>query len=214
MYLYFIRHGETDWNTVRRLQGGSDIPLNEQGIRLAQMTAEAMKDIPFHRIFTSPLIRAKETARIIKGDRDIPVIEDQRLREISFGVLEGKIYNPQKGIVEAPQLEKFFEHPEQYQCPEEGESIPHLLERTADFLQELVHTPSFEEETILISCHGAALRGLLASVKHVELKDFWKGGVHKNCAVSILEAHHGVITILEEGKMYYESYKTGNCRDL
>lgn len=207
MYLYLIRHGETDWNTVRRLQGGSDIPLNEQGIRLAQMTAEAMKDIPFHRIFTSPLIRAKETARIIKGDRDIPVIEDQRLREISFGVLEGKIYNPQKGIVEAPQLENFFEHPERYQCPEEGESIPHLLERTADFLQELVHTPDYEEETILISCHGAALRGLLASVKHVELKDFWKGGVHKNCAVTMLEVHHGIITILEEAKNYYELYR-------
>ena len=203
MYLYFIRHGETDWNTVRRLQGGSDIPLNAQGIRLAQITGEAMKDIPFHRIFTSPLIRAKETACIIWGDREIPVIEDQRLREISFGVLEGKIYNPQKGIVDDPQLEKFFEHPESYQCPEGGESISHLIERTGDFLQELVHTKAYEEETILVSCHGAALRGLLAGVKEMELKDFWKGGVHKNCAVTILEVYDGVITILEEGKIYY-----------
>ncbi len=203
MYLYLIRHGETDWNTVRRLQGGSDIPLNEKGVQLAQITGEAMRDISFHRAFTSPLIRAKETARIIMGDRPVPVTEDERLREISFGVLEGKIYNPEKGIIEAPQLEDFFEHPEQYQCPEEGESISQLLARTGEFLQELVHTEEFEDETILIACHGAALRGLLAFVKHTELKDFWKGGVHKNCGVTILEAHKGVITILEEGKIYY-----------
>lgn len=203
MYLYLIRHGETDWNTVRRLQGGSDIPLNEKGIHLAQVTAEAMAEIPFHRAFTSPLIRAKETARTIMGDRQVPIIEDEHLREISFGVLEGKIYNPREGIVEAPELEDFFEHPEVYQCPENGESISHLIERTGEFMKELVHTPEYEEETILISCHGAALRGLLSYVKHGELKDFWKGGVHKNCGVTILEARKGSITILEEGRVYY-----------
>ena len=202
MYLYLIRHGETDWNTVHRLQGQSDIPLNAQGIRLAQITAAAMAEIPFDRAFTSPLIRAKETARIIMGDRQAPIIEEERLKEISFGKLEGFIYDPQKGIVEAPQLVDFFEHPERYQCPEGGESITHLMKRTSGFLKELVATEAYEEETILIACHGAALRGLLSEVKQVALADFWKGGVHKNCGVTILEAHHGHVTILEEGKVY------------
>ena len=136
------------------------------------------------------------------GDRKAPIIEEERLKEISFGKLEGFIYDPQKGIVEAPQLVDFFEHPERYQCPEGGESITHLMKRTSGFLKELLATEAYEEETILIACHGAALRGLLSEVKQVALADFWKGGVHKNCGVTILEAHHGHVTILEEGKVY------------
>ena len=55
MRLYIIRHGETDWNTAGRLQGQTDTRLNENGIRLAGITAEGMKDIPFDLCITSPL---------------------------------------------------------------------------------------------------------------------------------------------------------------
>ena len=79
MKLYIIRHGETDWNVKRRFQGHSDIPLNEEGRRLAYLTAEALKEVPFTRIYTSPLKRASETAAIIKGVRQIPIIEEPRI---------------------------------------------------------------------------------------------------------------------------------------
>ena len=59
MKLYIIRHGETDWNVKRRFQGHSDIPLNEEGRRLAYLTAEALKAVPFTRIYTSPLKRGQ-----------------------------------------------------------------------------------------------------------------------------------------------------------
>ena len=86
MKLYIIRHGETVWNTEGRLQGKEDIELNENGIRLAKVTAEAMRDIPFDLAITSPLKRARQTAELIVGDRKIPVIEDERIEEITFGV--------------------------------------------------------------------------------------------------------------------------------
>ena len=89
MKLYLIRHGETEWNVKRRFQGRSDIPLNEEGRRLARITAQALVGVPFSRIYTSPLKRAYETAMIIKGERDIPVIEEPRIIEISFGEYEG-----------------------------------------------------------------------------------------------------------------------------
>ena len=73
MRLYIIRHGETEWNVLRRFQGRSDIPLNDEGRRLARITAEALSEVPFARIYTSPLKRAYETAMIIKGERDIPI---------------------------------------------------------------------------------------------------------------------------------------------
>lgn len=70
MEIYLIRHGETEWNTLRKLQGRSDTELNEVGIQLAQMTSKALEDIPFDVIYTSPLKRAKKTAEIMKGDRE------------------------------------------------------------------------------------------------------------------------------------------------
>ena len=85
MQIYIIRHGETDWNTKRLLQGATDIPLNQNGIEAARLTAEALKEIPFDEIYTSPLQRAVQTAEIMRGDRRIPIIKDERLKEISFG---------------------------------------------------------------------------------------------------------------------------------
>ena len=91
MKLYIIRHGETSWNVERRLQGASDTDLNENGIALAAITGAAMKEIPFDCCFSSPLKRARETARLVLAGRNIPVTEDERLREISFGEWEGRI---------------------------------------------------------------------------------------------------------------------------
>ena len=85
MKLYIIRHGETEWNVQKRLQGVSDTNLNEKGIEMAKQTAEALKEIPFACCFTSPLKRAKDTAMYILRDRQVPVYEDARIREISFG---------------------------------------------------------------------------------------------------------------------------------
>lgn len=89
MKLYIIRHGETDWNKQKRLQGQSDTMLNEYGIELAEITAKALKDVQFDYIFSSPLKRAYKTAEIIRGERNVPIVTDDRLKEIGFGINEG-----------------------------------------------------------------------------------------------------------------------------
>ena len=203
MKIYIIRHGETDWNRMGRLQGHVDVPLNAQGIRIARLTAEGMKDIPFDRVFTSPLQRAAETAQIIAGDRQIPIVADDRLQEIGFGPLEGLVYRPEKGEVTDGRLMDFFQHPDQYVCPPDGESIEDLMARTSGFLNELIHTEAYRQETILVACHGATLQALTAGIKSTAIADFWKGGVQKNCGVTILEAVDGQVSILEEGRLYY-----------
>lgn len=204
MKIYIIRHGETDWNKVRRLQGRSDIPLNDEGRRLARITGKALEKVAFRCVYTSPLIRAKETAMLVKGDRDIPVIEDARLQEISFGIYEGHCCAKEHYEIPDPDFMNFFERPELYQPPKGAESIEDLCARTTDFLQELVHTTQYNnDEAVLVSTHGAALRGLLSSVQKTDVAHFWQGGVHKNCAVTILDATDGRITLLEEGKIFY-----------
>ena len=63
MKLYIVRHGETEWNKARRIQGQVDIPLNEFGRRLARKTAKGLSDITFDLCYSSPLSRARETDR-------------------------------------------------------------------------------------------------------------------------------------------------------
>ena len=89
MKIYFIRHGETIWNKENKIQGQSDIPLNEYGRELAYITADALKDIPFDIVYSSPLIRAKETADILVKNRNLEIHTDHRLVEMSFGEGEG-----------------------------------------------------------------------------------------------------------------------------
>ena len=65
MKIYVIRHGQTLWNAQGRLQGAADIPLNDNGTRLARITGQALKEVPFFCCFTSPLKRARDTASLI-----------------------------------------------------------------------------------------------------------------------------------------------------
>lgn len=204
MTIYLIRHGQTDWNTVKRLQGRTDIPLNESGVRIAKLTSEAMKDIKIDVIYTSPLKRAYDTAMYIKRDRDISVIQDDRLIELCFGEYEGLCISGEDNTIPDKKFHYVFDNPSEYKAPSKAESLEDLIKRTGDFLQELVHKEELQDKTVLVSTHGAALMGLLYGVNTKDLSDFWHGGVHKNCAITILNFDGKKITVEEEGKVLAE----------
>lgn len=206
MRLYIIRHGETAWNRQLRLQGQTDIELNENGRLLAQKTAHAMKDIPFDLVITSPLKRAKETASLVLGGIEIPTREDARIREISFGDMEGQYISREEREDEHSGFYRFFHAPETYVPAAHGESVSSLCARTADFLEELRNTKELADKTILISTHGAASRALLAAIRHTPLCAFWAGGVPKNCAVTIVDLEDGEWKIKEQDVILYENF--------
>lgn len=85
MKLYMIRHGQTEWNKEKRLQGRADIPLNAYGIQLAEETRDGLLGVRFDIAFTSPLKRAKKTAQILLEGQEVKLIEDERIIEIGFG---------------------------------------------------------------------------------------------------------------------------------
>lgn len=204
MKLYLMRHGETDWNKERRLQGMTDIPLNENGEALARATCDGMKEIPFDLIYTSPLKRAYRTAQIIQGERKIPLIVEDRIREICFGDYEGLVNQPDHYDIPDPNFKFFFTKTDLYHTPPNGESVTALLERTADFLEELKNREDLAEKTILVSTHGAAVRAILNNIEKNDIAHFWGRGVHKNCGVSCVELSGGEYRILWENHVYYE----------
>lgn len=90
--ILLIRHGETAWNAVRRLQGHIDIALNDEGERQAQALARALADEPLAAIVSSDLGRAVETARAVSAYHRHVVQQDPQLRERAYGVFEGMLY--------------------------------------------------------------------------------------------------------------------------
>lgn len=201
MLIYIIRHGVTEWNKLKKVQGAVDIPLAPQGLELARKTGEALKDVPFDICYTSPLLRARQTARCILGDRDVPVIPDSRIQEINFGVLEGTQFKDKDGNILNHQMEVFFEDPAHYERPERGENISDILERTGSFWKEITTDPALMDKTVLVSSHGCAVRALLQNIYHDE-KDFWHGCVPPNCSVNLVEVKDGQARLLEEDKVY------------
>ena len=203
MKIYMIRHGETDWNKKRKLQGQVDIPLNEFGRHLARETAPALRDIPFAAVYTSPLSRAKETAELVLEGRAVPIIEEARIMEMGFGEYEGLCCNQEVWNIPDPDFRYFFDAPEKYHPPKGGETFQQVSDRLDDFLKELLGNKKLQDKTVLLSTHGAALCGILRLIKRNPIERYWDGGVHKNCAVTIAEAAEGGIRILEEAVTYY-----------
>lgn len=201
MKIYLFRHGETDWNKARRLQGQSDIPLNAFGRELAVKTAEALQDISFDRAFSSPLSRAVETAQILLRNSQVPVATDRRLLEINFGDCEGHGFDEAKRDPSHP-LHNFFCRPQAYLPPEGAETLQTVIARSQDFLREQVLPLEKSCETILIVAHGAFNRCLLNSITHFPLERFWQIEL-PNCAASILSLEEGEFTIINESQVYY-----------
>lgn len=204
MKMYIIRHGQTPWNARKCLQGRSDVDLNENGIYLAELTGKALRDVTFDMAFTSALIRAKHTAQCILAGREVPIIEDERLIEISFGIYEGCCYAEENRQVPQQWIENFFHAPQDYVAAPGGESLDDVEKRTRNFMEDICSRKELQDKTILVSTHGCALRGLLNSIRESNREDYWHGGVSKNCAVSIVTCNRGEKPVLvEENHIYY-----------
>lgn len=200
--LYIVRHGTTVWNTLHRLQGRTDIPLDEEGRALTRETARGMRHIDFDVCFTSPLSRARETAGILLQGKDVPVIPDERLLEMHFGEAEGLVCSPSVPGYDALTEKALALTLTGYEPAPGGETMEALLERTGSFLDEVVSCRKYAGSRILVSTHGAAGRALM---HHVWGGDsFWHGGVPKNCTVCIVTVENGAVTGWQQDIVYYK----------
>lgn len=175
--LYVMRHGKTDWNAQYRLQGRTDVPLNDEGRDMARKAAEKYKDVPFDVCFASPLKRARETAEIFLAGRDVPIIYDDRLREMSFGIYEGTDH-----VYEKPDCPMYtmFKDPINYVAQGGAESFEALFARTGEFLKEVAEPLVKEGKNVLIVGHGAMNTSIINRYRNIPLQNFWDT-LCKNC---------------------------------
>lgn len=202
MELYIVRHGKTYWNEERKIQGWADIDLTEEGREVAILSAEGMKDIHFDAIYSSPLKRANETAYILRGERTLPIIVDERIKEIGFGVLEGADFMKIRGD-KTSKFASFFEKPEDYETPEGGESFEVVSERAAEFMAEIIEKHK-DDERVMVVAHGAVNKAMMRYIRKNEIKDFWLGSLQKNCGVTIVKCENGTFDVIEDNQLFYD----------
>ena len=173
--LYIIRHGQTDLNKARVLQGRSDAPLNEDGIRQAQEARELFLryGISFDRIYSSPLIRAVTTAGIIEPN--LTPVTDDRLLEMDYGPYEGMdLRNP------APEVMTFFSDFVNQPAPEGMEPLSEVVARLGDFLEEIKE--EVQHKNVLTATHAIAMKGALEYLTPESQGSYWSKHI-RNCAV-------------------------------
>lgn len=195
MKLYIVRHGQTDWNIIKRLQGQSDIDLNANGIAQATAASATLKNVHFDMVYSSPLCRAVHTTELLLGDRKLPINTDERLREMCFGVNEGLL--PEE---RTEGCSVFFTQPELYVPAEGAESIEELYARTGSFLDEIICPLSLAhpDYTVLLVGHGALNRSLVQHLLHLEKKDFWSDSYLSNLYAAIFDIRDHEYTMLED----------------
>ena len=184
--IYIIRHGKTEWNRANVLQGRSDCPLNEEGVLQAKKAAERLKGIRFDYVFSSPLMRAVQTAEIVAPDTK-PVF-DARLIEMDYGPYEGTDLNRLP-----PEIVPFFSDFVHNPAPEGMEPLSAVAERTGAFLEEIRNLSG----NILVSTHAIAMKGLLEYLTPDSHGGYWSRYLG-NCAVYAADVINGRIGIPRE----------------
>ena len=180
--LYIMRHGRTDWNAIHKLQGSADIPLNEEGRQMARDAREKYKDLKFDICYCSPLIRARETAEIFLGGRNVPILVDDRLQEMHFGAYEGI-----ENLFEKPEcpVYKLFRDPAHYVAVNGAESIEELCTRSKEFIEEVLCPELINEKNVLIVAHGAFNCSMIRYYENVPVERFWDN-LQENCELKRL----------------------------
>ena len=152
MEIFVVRHGQTEWNALEKMQGQTDIELNEIGREQAQITGEQIKNENIDLIITSPLKRAKETAEIINKNFNAPIIEDKRLMERGYGELEGKTRTERKMLKEiSDEIDEFWNYNKNLDTYK-VEKIQQFCDRVYEILDEIKE--KYQNKKILIVTHG------------------------------------------------------------
>lgn len=161
-----IRHGETDWNVATRIQGLTDIPLNERGRQQASRLAQALAGETLHAIYTSDLQRARDTAAAVAQSCGAPLREDTGLRERHFGDFEGATF--EEIAQRWPEDALRWRRRDPDFGPTGGEVLQDFFDRSVAAAHRLAaaHTG----QTIALVAHGGVLDCLYRAATRLELQ--------------------------------------------
>ena len=186
MKIWIARHGQTDLNRDKRMQGLTDCPLNEKGIMQARQSRKNIGDVYFDAVYASPLERARVTGSIIGNVGLSEVIVDERLIETDFGR-----YEKCKYYLMGPAMTLYWMFPKVFPVPDTVETLDSMKARASSFLREL---ESRDYENVLVAGHGGIMRALCGYLDEAPDGLHWERA--KNCEIRVYEYKGGKHTFL------------------
>jgi len=163
--LWLIRHGQTDWNLEGRCQGHADIPLNETGLAQAAALAAQLNEQTFTAIYSSDLLRTRQTADALAKHTGLPVQLDPRLREIHQGEWEGRLIH--EVVLTQPEARlNALMNPDIPRAPG-GESINQVTERVTAAAKDIVSR--HPQEAVLVVSHGLSIAALICHFENIPI---------------------------------------------
>jgi broad specificity phosphatase PhoE len=187
--VYLARHGESDWNAANRFQGHRDRPLTDLGRRQADALAELVAQENVDAIYSSPLIRALETARIVAARTGLEVTELDGLREVDTGSWSG--------LSRAEVQERFPEGFERWIAGgsgwEDGETYEEMGERVLRAIRAIA--AAHPNGRVLVVSHGGPIRAVQSAAEGIELHEYRRlRPVEPNARLSAVAVRNGTIT--------------------
>lgn len=182
MKFYIIRHGQTNWNKEGRIQGKTDIELNEEGIKQAQEAKRILKDYPIDMIVSSTLKRARKTAEIINETKQEPIIFDNGIEERGFGDFEGKVRKEIHDEILDLEILDNYNLNKEYKGVE---TIRNLCDRVWGLLDELKR--EYKDKNILLVTHGGVIRAINGYFNGANEDGILKNLYLQNCEIKTFE---------------------------
>ncbi|MGL4977716.1 MAG: histidine phosphatase family protein [Cetobacterium sp.] len=193
--IYFVRHGETIWNTLKIFQGRSNSPLTELGIEQAKKLSIFLKDIEFNKIYSSPQERAMQTTKLILGDRVADITPIDEFQEINMGKVEGI---PREDFEKNYPIayHNFWHNAVDYNpSAYEGETYEEILHRVKVGLTKLISENS--SGNILVISHGVTLKAIFNIINQKGIDEFSKQAVPENTSTTIVEYNEDSFKIIK-----------------
>lgn len=198
--IYVTRHGETEWNTQRRMQGHMDSALTEMGQNQAKWLGEKLKTTEFSQVYASPSGRTRQTTALVLGERALPITYLDGLREIYLGPWEGKNQEEIEAF-DAESYQHFWFEPEKFKG-RDAENFTSVIHRAGAILESLAN--QHPEEDILIVTHAVVLKSMYAYILQKPLVDFWKGPfMNATCLNCFTRTASGWEVLIEADTSHY-----------
>lgn len=199
MNIFFVRHGQTEWNELGKFQGSKDSPLTKIGILQAEKLGVklAEENFVFDKVYSSPMGRAFSTAKIITQNKVIIETIDE-FKEISVGDMEGIPFTEFENLFPT-EYYNFFNDPENYvPTAINGESFPSLMARVQLGLKKIIDFNK-ADANILIVTHGITLKAILSVIKNrsTSLSLFAKEEIPENTSFTHIEYKNGDFSIVD-----------------
>ena len=176
-YLVLVRHGQSEWNAKNLFTGWKDPDLTHKGIEEAVNAGKKINEygLSFSCMFTSALVRAQNTAKIILKEieqEDIPTYQDKNLNERAYGSLTGMNKDEARQKFGSEQVQiwrRSFDT-----CPPDGESLKDTYNRVVPYFQKNILPHLTDGKNVLVSAHGNSLRALVKLIENISENDIVK----------------------------------------